>query len=67
MRTPDCRPEIHIVVELIGGTTIAKEITLRSDQEWKTCMTEQGIARNTWQGDIQGCERSKVKVGFEAS
>jgi predicted homoserine dehydrogenase-like protein len=42
-------PDIDIVIELIGGYGIAKDLT-ESDCEWQTrCDCKQGIAGNAWQ------------------
>jgi len=61
-------PEIHIVVELIGGTTIAKEIMLRAIRNGKHVVTANKALLATHGKEIfKAAERSKVKVGFEAS
>ena len=61
-------PDIHIIVELIGGTTIAKEIMLKAIRNGKHVVTANKALLATHGKEIfKAAERSKVKVGFEAS
>lgn len=61
-------PDIHIIVELIGGTTIAKELILKAIRNGKHVVTANKALLATHGKEIfKAAERSNVKVGFEAS
>lgn len=61
-------PDIHIIVELIGGTTIAKEIILKAIKSGKHVVTANKALLATHGKEIfKAAERAHVKVGFEAS
>lgn len=61
-------PDIHIIVELIGGTTIAKELILKAIKSGKHVVTANKALLATHGKEIfKAAERSNVKVGFEAS
>ncbi len=61
-------PDIHIIVELIGGTTIAKEIILKAIKNGKHVVTANKALLATHGKEIfKAAERAHVKVGFEAS
>jgi homoserine dehydrogenase len=61
-------PDIDIIVELIGGTTIAKEMILKAIRKGKHVVTANKALLATHGKEIfKAAERSKVKVGFEAS
>ena len=61
-------PDIHIIVELIGGTTIAKEIMLKAIKNGKHVVTANKALLATHGKEIfKAAEKAGVKVGFEAS
>lgn len=61
-------PDIDIIVELIGGTTIAKEIMLKAIRNGKHVVTANKALLATHGREIfQAAARSGVRVGFEAS
>jgi homoserine dehydrogenase len=61
-------PDIHIIVELIGGTTIAKEIMLKAIKNGKHVVTANKALLATHGKEIfRAAEKAGVKVGFEAS
>jgi len=61
-------PEIEIVVELIGGTGIAKELILRAIKAGKHIVTANKALLATEGNEIfLEASKSKVYVGFEAS
>ena len=61
-------PDIHIVVELIGGTTIAKDILLKAIRNGKHVVTANKALLATHGKEIfRAAEKAGVQVGFEAS
>jgi len=61
-------PEVQIVVELIGGTSIAKELMLRAFQEGKHVVTANKALLAEHQAAIFGAAlESEVDLGYEAS
>jgi len=61
-------PDIHIIVELIGGTTIAKDIVLKAIRNGKHVVTANKALLATHGKEIfKAAARANVKVGFEAS
>src|SRR4030065_1199026 len=61
-------PDIHIIVELIGGTTIAKDIVLKAIKNGKHVVTANKALLATHGKEIlRADEKAGVKVGFEAS
>jgi homoserine dehydrogenase len=61
-------PNIHIVVELIGGTTIAKDIMLKAIRNGKHVVTANKALLATRGKEIfKAAEKANVQVGFEAS
>ena len=61
-------PDIHIVVELIGGTTIAKDIMLKAIRNGKHVVTANKALLATHGKEIfRAAEKANVQVGFEAS
>lgn len=61
-------PDIDIIVELIGGTTIAKEIMLKAIRKGKHVVTANKALLATYGNEIFGAaQKHKVEVGFEAS
>ncbi len=61
-------PDIHIVVELIGGTTIAKDIMLKAIRNGKHVVTANKALLATHGKEIfKAAEKANVQVGFEAS
>ena len=61
-------PDIHIVVELIGGTTIAKDILLKAIRNGKHVVTANKALLATHGKEIfKAAEKANVQVGFEAS
>ena len=61
-------PDIQIVVELIGGTTIAKEFMLKAIRNGKHVVTANKALLATHGSEIfKAAEKAGVKVGFEAS
>jgi homoserine dehydrogenase len=61
-------PDIHIIVELIGGTTIAKEVMLKAIKNGKHVVTANKALLATHGKEIfKAAEKAGVKVGFEAS
>ncbi|PKL51499.1 MAG: homoserine dehydrogenase [Nitrospira bacterium HGW-Nitrospira-1] len=61
-------PDIHIIVELIGGTTVAKEIILKAIKNGKHVVTANKALLATHGKEIfKAAEKANVKVGFEAS
>lgn len=61
-------PDIHIIVELIGGTTIAKEVMLKAIKNGKHVVTANKALLATHGKEIfRAAEKAGVKVGFEAS
>jgi homoserine dehydrogenase len=61
-------PEIKIVVELIGGTTIAKDLVLRAIRNGKHVVTANKALLATHGAEIfSAAEKAKVGIGFEAA
>jgi homoserine dehydrogenase len=61
-------PEIRIVVELIGGTTVAKELVLKAIRKGKHVVTANKALLATHGAEIfRAAERANVGIGFEAS
>ncbi len=61
-------PKIHIIVELIGGTTIAKEMILRAIRAGKHVVTANKALLATHGIEIfKAAEKAGVEVGFEAA
>jgi homoserine dehydrogenase len=61
-------PDIQIVVELIGGTTVAKEMMLKAIRKGKHVVTANKALLATHGREIfMAAEKANVKVGFEAS
>jgi homoserine dehydrogenase len=61
-------PEIEIVVELIGGTTIAKELTLKALQAGKSVVTaNKAMLAEHYAELIDAAETAGVDLFFEAS
>jgi homoserine dehydrogenase len=61
-------PDISIVVELIGGTTVARELVLRAIRNGKHVVTANKALLATHGAEIFGAaEKANVGVGFEAS
>jgi homoserine dehydrogenase len=61
-------PEIQVVVELIGGTTIAREIVLRAIRNGKHIVTANKALLATHGREIfRAAGKAGVRVGFEAS
>ena len=61
-------PDIPIIVELIGGTTVAKEIMLKAIRNGKHVVTANKALLATHGTEIfKAAERNGVRVGFEAS
>ena len=60
--------QIHIIVELIGGTTLAKEMILRAIRAGKHVVTANKALLATHGIEIfKAAEKSGVEVGFEAA
>jgi homoserine dehydrogenase len=61
-------PDIDIVVELIGGTTIAKEMVLKAISKGKHVVTANKALLATHGAEIfRAAAKHKVEIGFEAS
>ncbi len=61
-------PDIHIVVELIGGTTVAKDLVLRAMNNGKHVVTANKALLATHGAEIfRAASRRNVELGFEAS
>jgi homoserine dehydrogenase len=61
-------PAIDIVVELIGGTTIAKEMVLKAIGKRKHVVTANKALLATHGAEIfRAAAKNKVEIGFEAS
>ncbi len=61
-------PDIHIVVELIGGTTVAKDFILRAIRNGKHVVTANKALLATHGIEIiRAAEKAGVEIGFEAS
>ena len=61
-------PDIHIVVELIGGTTVAKEFILKAIRKGKHVVTANKALLATHGIEIfRAAEKAGVEIGFEAS
>jgi homoserine dehydrogenase len=61
-------PEIKIVVELIGGTTIAKDLVLRAIRNGKHVVTANKALLATHGAEIfTAAEKANVGIGFEAA
>ena len=61
-------PDIPIIVELIGGTTVAKEIMLKAIRNGRHVVTANKALLATHGTEIfKAAERNGVRVGFEAS
>lgn len=61
-------PDIHIVVELIGGTTVAKDMVLRAIAAGKHVVTANKALLATHGAEIFAAARKAgVEVGFEAA
>ncbi|HSB31679.1 MAG TPA: homoserine dehydrogenase, partial [Candidatus Sulfobium mesophilum] len=61
-------PDIHIVVELIGGTTVAKDVILKAISKGKHVVTANKALLATHGAEIfRAAGKQKVELGFEAS
>ena len=61
-------PEIDIVVELVGGTTFAKEIILRAIRNGKSIVTANKALLATYGQELfSEAQAHNVDIGFEAS
>ncbi|NJD57393.1 MAG: homoserine dehydrogenase [Nitrospirae bacterium] len=61
-------PEIHIIVELIGGTTLAKEFVLQAIRNGKHVVTANKALLATHGIEIfRAADKAGVEIGFEAS
>ncbi|MDA8077520.1 MAG: homoserine dehydrogenase [Nitrospiraceae bacterium] len=61
-------PDIHIIVELIGGTTVAKDLMLRAIAAGKHVVTANKALLATHGNEIfSAARKAGVEVGFEAS
>ena len=61
-------PEIDIVIELIGGTTVARDIVLGALNAGKNVVTANKALMATCGEEVMGLAREKnLEVGFEAS
>ncbi len=61
-------PEIDVVVELIGGTTIAKEVVLKALKAGKHVVTANKALLATYGREIfRTAAANRLQVGFEAS
>ena len=61
-------PSIHIVVELVGGTTFAKDIILRALSKGKSVVTANKALLATAGEELFACAAAQgVDIGFEAS
>lgn len=61
-------PDISIVVELIGGTTVARDVVLRAIKNGKHVVTANKALLATHGAEIFGAaEKANVGIGFEAS
>ncbi|TAN43384.1 MAG: homoserine dehydrogenase [Nitrospirae bacterium] len=61
-------PDIQVIVELIGGTTIAKEVMLRALRAGKHVVTANKALLATHGSEIfRTARKHKVHVGFEAA
>ena len=61
-------PDIHIVVELIGGTTVAKDLILKAIRKGKHVVTANKALLATHGIEIfRAAEKAGVEIGFEAS
>jgi len=61
-------PDIHIIVELIGGTTIAREMILKSIRSGKHVVTANKALLATHGIEIfKAAAKAGVEIGFEAS
>lgn len=61
-------PDIQIVVELIGGTTIARELMLKAIKNGKHVVTANKALLATYGKEIfSAAQKANVEVGFEAS
>ena len=61
-------PEIDLVIELIGGTTIAKEVVMGALQNGKSVVTANKALMATDGEEIMGLAAEKdVEIAFEAS
>ena len=61
-------PDIHIVVELIGGTTVAKDFILKAIRNGKHVVTANKALLATHGIEIiRAAEKAGVEIGFEAS
>ena len=61
-------PEINIVVELVGGTTFAKDIIIRAIRNGKSIVTANKALLATYGQELFAeAEKAGVDIGFEAS
>ena len=61
-------PDIHIIVELIGGTTVAKDFILKAIRNGKHVVTANKALLATHGIEIfKAAEKAQVEIGFEAS
>ena len=61
-------PEIDIVIELVGGTTVAKDFVLGAIHKGKHVVTANKALISTFGGEIfEKADSKGVSVGFEAS
>ncbi|MBI5640585.1 MAG: homoserine dehydrogenase, partial [Nitrospirae bacterium] len=61
-------PEIQIIVELVGGTTFAKDIILKAVRKGKHVVTANKALLATHGAEIfSAAQKAQVEVGFEAS
>jgi homoserine dehydrogenase len=61
-------PDIQIVVELVGGTTFAKELILKALRKGKHVVTANKALLATYGDEIfRAAGKAKVEIGFEAA
>jgi homoserine dehydrogenase len=61
-------PDIHIIVELIGGTTVAKDFIMRAMRNGKHVVTANKALLATHGIELfRAAEKARVEIGFEAS
>ncbi len=61
-------PDIRIVIELVGGTTFARDLILKALRKGKHVVTANKALLATYGGEIfRAAGKAKVGIGFEAS
>jgi homoserine dehydrogenase len=61
-------PDMHIVVELIGGTTVAKDLILKAIGSGKHVVTaNKALLATHGAGIFRAAARRNIEIGFEAS